>query len=68
MGTGDLLVIPGVALNFSVVEVVRLLVFSSIIGVVVGAGMLIAHAVEKNFKFPMMPFITAGVAIEILLF
>jgi leader peptidase (prepilin peptidase)/N-methyltransferase len=66
MGAGDLLLIPGVALHFSIIEVVRVLVFSSLIGVVVGSILFITHRVEKNFKFPMMPFITAGVAIEIL--
>ena len=67
MGTGDLLVIPGVALHFGVIEIVRVLVFSSLIGVISGSILLIAHRVEKDFRFPLMPFITAGVAIEILL-
>jgi prepilin signal peptidase PulO-like enzyme (type II secretory pathway) len=68
MGTGDFLVVPGVALHFGVIEVVRALVFSSIVGVITGSVLFMTHRIEKNFRFPLMPFVTAGVAIEILLF
>ncbi len=67
MGAGDLMVIPGVGLHFNVIEVVRVLVFSSAIGVIAGVILFIAKVVERNYRFPMIPFITAGVAIEILL-
>ena len=67
MGTGDLMVIPGIGLHFSVIEVVRVLVFSSTIGVIAGVILFFAKVVERNYRFPMIPFITAGVAIEILL-
>ncbi len=67
MGAGDLMVIPGVGLHFSMIEVVRVLVFSSTIGVITGVILFIAKVVERNYRFPMIPFITAGVAIEILL-
>lgn len=68
MGAGDLLVIPGVSLYFGVLEVIRVLVFSSLFGIFVGLALIFTRIVEKSRKFPMIPYITAGVVIEIVFF
>jgi len=68
MGKGDLLVIPGASLYFGGFEAIRILIFSSIIGVILGMTLIICKKVEKNYSFPMMPFFAGGVLIEILLF
>lgn len=68
IGVGDLLVIPGVSLHFGMVEVIRIMIFSSIIGVLSGFALIYTGKVVRDFKFPMIPFLTAGVFIEILLF
>jgi len=61
-------VIPGVSLHFGMVEVIRIMIFSSIIGVLSGFALIYTGKVVRDFKFPMIPFLTAGVLIEILLF
>lgn len=68
MGAGDLLVIPGASLYFGVFEVIRVLIFSSLFGIFVGLTLIFTSIVEKSSKFPMIPYITAGVVIEILFF
>jgi len=68
VGPGDLFIIPGTALYFSFREDIRILVFTALVGVVVGILMISAKKVRRDFKFPMIPFITAGMCIEIFLF
>lgn len=68
MGMGDLLVIPAVGLCFGVKEIVRVLIFGSSIGVVVGTVLMVAGTVGREQKFPMLPFLAAGIAVELLLF
>ncbi|MFW6138270.1 MAG: prepilin peptidase [Spirochaetota bacterium] len=68
LGAGDFLVIPGVALYFGVEEVVRIMVVSSGAGVVTGVLLILTGKVKKDYKFPMLPYITCGIVVEILLF
>lgn len=68
LGLGDLLVIPGVMLHFETLEVIRILIFSSVTGVFIGIFLIITGRVQRSYRFPMMPFLAVGVLIEILLF
>lgn len=68
MGSGDLIVIPGVALFFGMREVFRILIFSSLSGIFLGAILILTGLVKRNYKFPMIPYLTAGVVIEVLFF
>lgn len=68
MGTGDLLVIPAVTLFFGFRGAIILLIFSSISGVFIGIALIMFGVVKRNYKFPMIPYITLGVIMEILLF
>jgi len=67
-GTGDLFIAGGVALYFSFREDIRILIFSALAGIVIGVLLIWAKKVKRDFKFPMIPFIAAGVFIEIFLF
>ncbi len=68
VGIGDLLIIPGTGLYFSFREDIRILVFTALAGVIVGLLLISAKKVKRDFKFPMIPFIAAGMCIEIFLF
>jgi leader peptidase (prepilin peptidase)/N-methyltransferase len=68
LGIADLFVFPGSALYFGPASVIRILLFSSLFGLATGGVLIWAGEVSKDFKFPMLPFMTAGVCVEILLF
>jgi leader peptidase (prepilin peptidase)/N-methyltransferase len=68
LGIADLFVFPGSALYFGPAGVIRILLFSSLIGLATSGILIWAGKVSKDFKFPMLPFMTAGVCVEILLF
>jgi len=68
MGAGDLLVIPGVALHFGLQNTVYILLFSSVLGVFIGIILIIGGVVKRNHKFPLFPFLTAGVLITLFAF
>jgi leader peptidase (prepilin peptidase)/N-methyltransferase len=68
VGLGDFLILPGAALYVGLYGIVRVLLFSSIIGLLVGATLLLLGKANRDFRFPMLPFVTAGVCVEILLF
>lgn len=64
LGRGDMMIIPGVALYFAVQEVIRILILSSLIGLAAGLLLIMTGRVKWDFRFPMLPFITAGVFVE----
>jgi leader peptidase (prepilin peptidase)/N-methyltransferase len=68
MGTGDLMIVPAVSFYFGFREVIRVLVFGSAIGVIISAMLVLSRVVKREYKFPMIPYLTAGVIIEVLLF
>ena len=68
MGAGDLLVIPAVGLCFGMREVVRVLIFGSVLGVASGVVLMTVGAVKRDAKFPLLPYLTAGIAVELLFF
>ena len=68
MGAGDLLLIPGVSLYFGVNQVMRILIFASLIGILLGAVLIVSGRVKQDHKFPMIPFLLSGVITEIFFF
>jgi leader peptidase (prepilin peptidase)/N-methyltransferase len=68
LGIGDILILPGIALYFGLYSIIRILLFSSIVGLAFGVVLIILKKVDSTFKFPMIPFLTVGVCIEILAF
>ena len=68
MGAGDLMIIPAVSFYFGVREVIRVLIFGSATGVLISAVLVLSRIVKREHKFPMIPYLTAGVMIEVLLF
>jgi len=68
MGFADLLVIPGVGVYFGLQESLRIVLFSSICGTAAAAVLILSRVVDRRFRFPMMPFVSAGAILEILLF
>ena len=68
IGVADLFILPGTALYVGLYGAIRILLFSSVVGLAFGATLLLLKKVERDFRFPMVPFITAGVGIEILAF
>lgn len=68
IGMADLLVLPGVAVHFGVIEAARVLVFCSLAGICAAVILFSTKKVEGEYRFPMMPFITFGVLVEICLF
>jgi leader peptidase (prepilin peptidase)/N-methyltransferase len=68
LGVGDVLTLPGIALYFEMFSMVRILLFSAVLGIVVGVLLILLNKVERGFKFPLLPFVTGGVCIEILVF
>jgi leader peptidase (prepilin peptidase)/N-methyltransferase len=65
MGAADLIVIPAVGLHFGVMGALRVMVFSSLIGVVVGV-IVAAGRADGEARLPMLPFIAGGVLGEVL--
>jgi len=68
IGVADLLVLPAVAAHFGAVEVARVLVFSSLSGILAAVVLFSTKKVKGEYRFPMMPFIAFGVLVEICLF
>jgi prepilin signal peptidase PulO-like enzyme (type II secretory pathway) len=65
MGAADLIVIPAVGFHFGVMGALRVMVFSSLIGVIV--GVVVAAAVgNREARLPMLPFLAGGVLGEVL--
>ncbi|RKX94759.1 MAG: hypothetical protein DRP84_06225 [Spirochaetes bacterium] len=68
MGTGDLLVIPAVTIFFGFRGALTVLITASVSGLFIGIALILFGVVKRNYKFPMIPYITLGVIMEILLF
>ena len=68
LGFGDLVILPGIALYFGVYGIIRILLFTSVFGLITGVLLISLKKVERDFKFPLLPFAAAGVCIEILAF
>ena len=68
LGFGDLVILPGIALYFGVYGIIRILLFTSVLGLITGVLLISLKKVERDFKFPLLPFAAAGVCIEILAF
>jgi leader peptidase (prepilin peptidase)/N-methyltransferase len=68
MGTGDLMVIPAISFYFGTREIIRVLVFGSALGILFSAVLIMAGVVKREHKFPMIPYLTAGIMIEVLIF
>ena len=68
VGVGDMLALPGIALYFEMQGMVRILLFSAVAGIVVGVLLILLKRVERDFRFPFLPFVAGGVCIEILVF
>jgi leader peptidase (prepilin peptidase)/N-methyltransferase len=66
MGSGDLIVIPAVGIHFGLMAAVRVMVFSSLLGVLTGVVLLVAGRAERDSRLPMLPFIAGGVLVEVL--
>ena len=64
LGSGDLMIIPGIMLYFSLRDVSRILIFTSIAGLVSGLFLLLSGKIKWDYRFPMLPFVTAGVFVE----
>jgi prepilin signal peptidase PulO-like enzyme (type II secretory pathway) len=64
LGSGDLMIIPGIMLYFSLRGVSRILIFTSIAGLVSGLFLLLSGKIKWDYRFPMLPFVTAGVFVE----
>ena len=68
LGVGDLCILPGTALYFGLYSIIRILMFSSILGLITGVLLISLKRVDREFKFPLMPFVALGVCIEIFAF
>jgi leader peptidase (prepilin peptidase)/N-methyltransferase len=68
IGLGDLFILPATALYVGLYGVIRVLLFSSVIGLIAGAALVLLKKVDRDYRLPMLPFVTAGVGIEISLF
>jgi leader peptidase (prepilin peptidase)/N-methyltransferase len=68
LGTGDLFLLAGAALYVDLYGIIRILLVSSLIGLAAGGTLILMHRVDRGYRFPMLPFATAGVCVEILLF
>jgi leader peptidase (prepilin peptidase)/N-methyltransferase len=68
LGKGDLLLIPGAVLSLGLYGALRILVFSSVLGVLVAFVLVHTGRMGKHSPLPLLPFFAAGVLIEILLF
>ena len=68
LGKGDLFLVPGVSLYFGLIEAIRVMMFSSVTGTLFGLVWIMKGRVEKHSGIPLLPFLAAGVMIEIFLF
>jgi len=68
MGTGDLLIIPAASLFFGISGAIRVLIMTSLSGIFIGISLTMFGVVKRNYKFPMIPYLTLGVILELLLF
>ncbi len=68
IGGGDLFIIPALSSFFGYREVIRIFIISSTSGVFIGAMLIIAGLVKREHKFPLIPYLTFGIILEILLF
>jgi len=68
LGVADVLVLPGVALHFGALEAARVLVFSSLAGIIAAGFLISLKKLGREYRFPMMPFVAAGVLVEISFF
>jgi leader peptidase (prepilin peptidase)/N-methyltransferase len=68
IGMGDLLLIPAAALYVSLEGIIRILIFSSVTGLLFGLGLVFSGRDMREYRFPMIPFVTAGVCVEIFVF
>jgi leader peptidase (prepilin peptidase)/N-methyltransferase len=66
MGAGDLIVIPAVGMYFGLMGAVRVMVLSSLLGVLTGAVLVAAKRAERDTRLPMLPFLAGGVLVEVL--
>ena len=67
MGAGDLLVIPAVSIFFGLNGAIMVLIIASVSGIFIGISLIMFSVVKRNFKFPMIPYITLAVIMEILI-
>jgi len=68
LGIGDLLVLPSCALFVGLYGIIRVLLFSSLMGLLVGTMLVLLKKVDREYRFPFIPFVTAGMCVEFLLF
>ena len=68
LGPADLLAVPGVSLYFGLNGVVRVMIAASLLGIAAGAFLLVTRRVDRGFKYPLIPFLTVGVLLEVLVF
>lgn len=68
LGMGDLFILPGIALYFGLNSIIRILLFTATLGLITGVLLISMKKVGRDFKFPLMPFTTVAVCIEILAF
>ena len=68
MGSGDLLIIPGISIFFGFLGTLRVLIISSTLGIFIGALLITFGIVKREHKFPLIPYLTAGIILEFLIF
>jgi leader peptidase (prepilin peptidase)/N-methyltransferase len=68
LGTGDLLLIPGACLYFGLFGAIRILLISSVTGLLAAALLVRMKKAERGSPLPLLPFFAAGVVIEIISF
>lgn len=64
LGSGDMMIIPGIMLYFSLRDAWSILIFTSIAGLISGLFLVLSGKIKWDYRFPMLPFITAGVFVE----
>ncbi|MGQ9616160.1 MAG: prepilin peptidase [Spirochaetota bacterium] len=64
LGSGDMMIIPGIMLYFSLRDVSRILIFTSIAGLISGLFLVLSGKIKWDYRFPMLPFVAAGVFVE----
>lgn len=67
MGAGDLLIIPAFSLFFGYREVITILIVSSTAGIFAGIFLMITGVVKREHKFPMIPYLTFGIVVQLIL-
>ena len=61
MGVGDLLILPGIGLHFGIMEAVRVMIISSLLGILTAVFLLASRRMERGKSLPMLPFLAGGV-------